>query len=124
MLQAFECCVFSNFAILIIGISSLAICKHAHCTCAFLDGAQFDNTTCIFLLYEIIVVCTNVIHDAKEQCVTHSISMTKKFIIVDQMFYKIILHNSTMANFTLLNYIQAMTHVAFLLVVANLVLVN
>jgi len=104
MLQTLECCAFSNSAILIVGIYSSVICKHAHYTCAFLDGAQFDNTTCISLLYEIIVVCTNVIHDAKEQCVTHSISTTKKSIIVDRMLCKIILHNSTMANFALLNY--------------------
>ncbi len=73
--------------------------------CAFLDGVQFDNTTCISLLYETIVVCTNVIHDAKEQCVTHLILMTKEPIVVDWMFCKIISHNLAMANFALLSYI-------------------
>jgi hypothetical protein len=49
--------------------------------------------------------CTNVIHDAKEQCVTHLISMTKNPIVVDKMFCKIISHNLAMADFVLSTYI-------------------
>jgi hypothetical protein len=91
--------------------------------CAFLDGVQFDNTTCIYLLCEIIVVCIDVIHDVEEQCVTHLISMMKKSIVVDQN------------NFTKFNYGQfyalklhlgydmgKIPHVVFLPIVANLVL--
>lgn len=77
--------------------------------CAFLDGVQFDNTTCIYLLYKINVVCIDVIHDAEEQCVMHLISMMKKLIVVDRMFYKIISHNSIMVDFMLLSYIWATT---------------
>jgi hypothetical protein len=69
-----------------------------------LDGVQSNNTICIFFLYEMTIMCTNV-HDAKKQYGTHSILMTKKPIIVDQMFYKIISHNSAMVNFALLIYI-------------------
>jgi hypothetical protein len=109
MPQTFKCCAFSDSTIIIVGINNLAICKHAHCTCAFLDGAQSNNTTCISLLYEITIMCTNVIHDVEEQCAMHFISMTKKSIVVDWMFYKIISDNLAMANFTLSSYIRAMT---------------
>jgi hypothetical protein len=104
MLQTLECCALSNFAILIAGVNNLAMQK-----CAFLDRAQFNNTTCIFLLYEILVVCTYVIHDVEEQCVTHLLSTTKKQIVVDRMFYKIIFHNSTMVDFALASYIRVTT---------------
>jgi hypothetical protein len=46
-----------------------------------LDGAQSNNTACIYLLYEIIVMCIDVIHDAEEQCVMHLISMTKSRLL-------------------------------------------
>jgi len=109
MLQTLKCRAFSNSAILIASINNLAICKHAHCTCAFLDGAQFDNTAFIYILYKMIAICTDVIHDVEEQCVTHLIPMMKKPIFVDWMFCKIILHNLITANFALSSYIWAAT---------------
>jgi hypothetical protein len=87
----------------------LAICKHAHCTCAFLDGGQSNNTTCIYLLYEITIMCIDVIHDVEEQCATDSILTMKKSIIVDRMFCKIISHNLVVADFAFSSYIRATT---------------
>jgi hypothetical protein len=54
-------------------------------------------------------MCIDVIHDAKEQCVMHLISTTKKSIVLDWMFYKIISHNLAVADFALSSYIWATT---------------
>ncbi len=102
-----KCCKHSNVVLSLTlqyslqSVNSLAICKHAHCTCAFLDGAQSDNTTCISLLYKIAIICIDVIHDAKEQCVMHLILTMKKLIVIDWMFCKIISHNSVVVDFGL-----------------------
>jgi len=90
--------------------------------CAFLDGVQFDNTTCIYLLYEIIVMCINVIHDVEEQCVTHLISTIKKLIVVDK-------NNLIEFNYGQLHALKLhlgydlgeIPHVVFLPIAANLV---
>ncbi len=56
------------------------------------NGVQSNNTTCIFPLYKIIIMCINILHDLEEQCVMHLILMKKKVVILNQMFYKITSH--------------------------------
>jgi hypothetical protein len=70
----------------------LIVCKHAKSAFGCLNGVQSNNTTHIFLLYKIFVMCINIPHDLEEQRVMHLILMTKKMIVLNQMFYKITLH--------------------------------
>ncbi len=92
VLEAFESCGFSNFVVVITSISNLIVCKHAESAFGCLNGVQSNNTTHIFLLYKIFVMCINIPHDLEEQRVMHLILMTKKMIVLNQMFYKITLH--------------------------------
>jgi hypothetical protein len=92
VLETFESCGFSNFVVVVTSISNSIVCKHAQNTFGCLNGVQSNNTTCIFLLYKIVIMCINILHDFEEQKVMHLILMTKKVIALNKMFYKITSH--------------------------------
>jgi hypothetical protein len=78
VLEVFESCGISNFVVVVTSISNLIVCKHAQSTFGCLNGVQSNNTTCIFLLYKIVVMCINILHDLEEQRVMHLILLTKR----------------------------------------------
>lgn len=75
-------------------INCHTIGKNLHSNNTFLQSKQTHGATNVLLLHEVSITCIHKVHNLEQQKVPHQVTMTKFLVIIDQVSYKVVTHDS------------------------------